>query len=292
MVRSLLLLCLSLVAACSAERPVRRPAAAAPGPRRPLALKVVTFNVQDLFVASRRPERMRAIGRRLGALRPDFIGLQEAFDGVHRAQLEAELERVSGLSYEHRYFPSGVMGSGLHVLTPHRVERASFWRYSRNGAWYQVRHGDFYAGKGAAMVRLGIDGVGSVDCFNTHCIASYRGAPYREDRAVQLQELAAFVEAEATTPAPAIVLGDLNAPVGSPEYAPLAAGYQNLTAGRSRGRAGRIDHVLVRGHEAYEVTARGYQELWVGADDRGEPLRLSDHAGLVITVELRPTRGG
>jgi len=292
MARTVLLLCWSLVAACSAARPARPDVAPAAGPRLPLALKVVTFNVQDLFVASRRPERMRAIGRRLGALRPDFIGLQEAFDGDHRELLEAELEWVSGLSYQRRYFPSGVMGSGLHVLTPHRVERASFWRYSRNGAWYQFRHGDFYAGKGAAMVRLGIDGVGSVDCFNTHCIASYPGASYREDRAVQLRELAAFVDAEATTPAPAIILGDLNASIRSPEYAPLVTGYHNLTAGRSLGRAGRIDHVLVRAYQGYGVTARDYQELWMGTDDLGEPLQLSDHAGLVITVELRPGGGG
>jgi endonuclease/exonuclease/phosphatase family metal-dependent hydrolase len=290
MARTVTLLCWLLAVACSAERPLRRAAAPAAGPRLPLSLTVVTFNVQDLFIASRRKQRMRAIGRRLGELRPDFIGLQEAFDGGHREQLEAELERVSGLSYEHRYFPSGVMGSGLHVLTPHRIERASFWRYSRNGAWYQVRHGDFYAGKGAAMVRLGIDGIGSVDCFNTHCIASYPGAPYRDDRAVQLQELAAFVEAEATTPAPAIVLGDLNASISSPEYAPLVTAYQNLTAGRGRGGAGRIDHVLVRPHDGYDVTASGYQELWSGADERGEPLQLSDHAGLVLTVALRPKR--
>jgi len=40
------------------------------------------------------------------------------------------------------------------------------------------------------------------------------------------------------------------------------------------------------------VTARDYQELWMGTDDLGEPLQLSDHAGLVITVELRPGGGG
>ena len=61
MARTVLLLCLSLAAACSAERPAARPAAPASGPRSPLSLKVVTFNVQDLFVASRRPERISSI---------------------------------------------------------------------------------------------------------------------------------------------------------------------------------------------------------------------------------------
>ena len=78
------------------------------GPAGRVTLKVVTFNIQDLFVASDREQRMRAIGRALEAA-PDLIGLQEAFDAGRREQLEAELERVSGAAYESVY--SSVMGS-------------------------------------------------------------------------------------------------------------------------------------------------------------------------------------
>ena len=288
--RTALLCALFLATACNTGRAALREAGDARGPASRVTLKVVTFNVQDLFVASDREQRMRAIGRALGELRPDLIGLQEAFDAEHREQLEAELERVSGAAYESVYFPSGVMGSGLCVLTPHKIERAVFWRYSKNGAWYQYKHGDFYAGKGAAMVRIAVEGGGSVDCFNTHCIASYPGASYRSDRAVQLQELAEFVEAEATTPSPAILLGDLNARVDSPEYAPLSNSFDNLTARLDPAATGRIDHILVRPHPSYAVWARDYAELSTGLDDDGKAITLSDHDGVVITVELQPAR--
>ena len=157
------------------------------------------------------------------------------------------------------------------MLTPHKIERAVFWRYSKNGAWYQYKHGDFYAGKGAAMVRIAVEGGGSVDCFNTHCIASYPGASYRSDRAVQLQELAEFVEAEATTPSPAILLGNLNARVDSPEYAPLSSSFDNLTARLDPAAPGRIDHILVRPHPSYAVWARDRELSTVSTTE-------SDHA--------------
>lgn len=281
---------LLLATACNTGREVLREAGDARGLTSTVALKVVTFNVQDLFVASDREQRMRAIGRALGRLRPDLVGLQEAFDATHREELKTELERVSGATYESVYFPSGVMGSGLCVLTPHKIERAVFWRYSQNGAWYQYKHGDFYAGKGAAMVRIAVEGGGAVDCFNTHCIASYPGASYRADRTVQLQELVAFVDAEATTSAPAILLGDLNARVDSPEYAPLSTSFDNLTVRLNPEAVGRIDHILVRPHPSYVVRARDYAELSIGLDDDGEELVLSDHDGVVITLELQPSR--
>ena len=288
--RTVLLCALLLATACNTGRAALREAGAARGTASRVTLKVVTFNVQDLFVASDRERRMRAIGRALGELRPDLIGLQEAFDAGHRGELEAELERVSGTAYESVYFPSGVMGSGLCVLTPHKIERAIFWRYSKNGAWYQYKHGDFYAGKGAAMVRIAVEGGGAVDCFNTHCIASYPGASYRSDRAVQLQELAEFVDAEATTPSPAILMGDLNARVDSPEYAPLSSSFDNLTVQLAPEATGRIDHILVRPHPSYSVRGRDYAELSTGVDDDGDELALSDHDGIVVTVELDPSR--
>jgi len=283
---------LILMAACGTGRKELRSAEPVPGPTKPMELTLVTFNVHDLFVASDRQVRMRAIGRRLGEIRPDYIGLQEAFSSSHRKELEAELERVSGVAYESQYFPSGVMGSGLHVLTPHRIERAVFWRYSENGAWYQAKHGDWWAGKGAGMVRIAVDGLGSLDIFNTHCIASYYQADYTEDRTVQIEELVRFVEAEATTAAPTILLGDLNALISSPEYAPIAERFENLTVRLSPSLATRIDHILVRPHPGYEVSARDYVELSSGNDDSGESISLSDHAGLVMTVEIKKSGPG
>jgi len=282
---------LLVLAGCGTGRTELRPPSEHADPPDSVRLTLVTFNVQDLFVARDRRKRMRAIGRELGRLRPDYIALQEAFSASHRAELEAELERVAGVAYESVYFPSGVAGSGLQVLTRHRIERAVFWRYSKNGAWYSVKHGDWYVGKGVAMVRIGIEGVGSLDLFNTHCIANYLDAAYREDRTVQIEELMRFVEAEATTPGPAFLLGDLNAASADPEFAPVAGTFENLVLTMSPRERSRIDHIMVRPHAGFVVSAREFMELRSGTDEAGKKLRLSDHAGLVLTVRIEKIEG-
>ncbi|MHC4952838.1 MAG: endonuclease/exonuclease/phosphatase family protein [Planctomycetota bacterium] len=286
---SAVFLATALAAACgSGSRTLREgPQEDRAGPSGTLRLRIVTFNVHDLLVADRRPARMRAIGRELGRLAPDWIGLQEAFKSANRDELVKELERVSGVDYHTLYFPSGMYGSGLFVLSRHEIERAVFWRYSKNGAWTQFKHGDWYAGKGVAMTRIRVEG-SHIDLFDTHAIANYLNASYREDRTVQMRELAAFVEAEATTAAPAFVLGDLNCRHGQPEFALGTAGLEDLIETIAPDLQGRIDHILVRPHAGYAVQARRFLRLREGKDDAGKPIDLSDHDGYVLDVAIEP----
>ena len=291
----LLLVC---VACGSGRKTIREPEQATPeeaaplrGPTEPLRLKVVTFNVQDLFVAKRRAERMRAIGRVLGPHRLDVICLQEAFTAGHRRKFLHALNESAGVAYEGIYFPSGAMGSGLYVVSRHPMTRAVFWRYTKNGAWYQFKHGDWYAGKGVAAVRIEVGG-GQLDLLNTHAIANYNDAPYSEDRAVQLEELRTFLEAEALVPAPALVLGDLNCLPRHAEYKALVrAPLEDLIEAIAPDLNGRIDHVLVRTDPRYAVEPLELRKLFEGAGDDGKPLRLSDHPGYLLRLSIRPAGG-
>lgn len=121
--KSAILLLLVLAACGSGRRELRRSESETVPPSS-VDFAIVTFNVRDLFVADRRRERMRAIGRELGRLRPDVVALQEAFASAPRTELKSEPERTSGTTYKAMYFPSGVMGSGLFVLTPHAIDYA------------------------------------------------------------------------------------------------------------------------------------------------------------------------
>ena len=209
---------------------------------------------------------MRAIGRLLGGLAPDLVGLQEAFSAGHRKQLVRELERVSGLDYYEAYFPSGVMGSGLFILSRHPIVRAVFWRYTKNGSPVAVKHGDWYAGKGVGMVRVRLES-GLLDFFDTHAIANYGTHSYTDDRLQQMRELAAFITAQAQSRAPALVVGDLNCAPGSPEFriATETPALTDLLAADPTPY--RIDHILMRPHPAYDVTVHGTQVLESGLDD-------------------------
>lgn len=66
---------------CAATR-IREVALSNPahGLTKAVTLKIVTFNIHDIYVAStHRAERMRAIGEKLCALDPDIVGFQESF---------------------------------------------------------------------------------------------------------------------------------------------------------------------------------------------------------------------
>jgi len=288
--RRLLSILLLATAACSSGRRVVRATDAEPqAVPGPLRLTVVTFNVQDLFVADRRAERMRAIARTLAPHRPDFIGLQEAFKGSHREEFLETLRAETGEEYEGLYFPSGVMGSGLYVVTRHPIEKAVFWRYSENGKWYQYKHGDWWAGKGVALVRLAVGG-GSLDLFDTHAIANYLDAAYLQERLVQMKEMLAFIDAEATAPGPAIVLGDLNCLTRHEDYKLVRAGppaLEDLIEEISPETSGRVDHILVRPAAGYEIEPLAFHKLFDGPGDDGKPLSLSDHPGYVLELEIR-----
>ena len=51
---------------------------------------------------------------------------------------------------------------------------------------------------------------------------------------------------------------------------------------------GRIDHILVRADPRYEVEPLELRRLIYGVDDAGKEISLSDHAGYLLRVAIRP----
>ncbi len=249
-----------------------------------VTLKIVTFNVWDSYVFPDHRERMREIGRFLAELDPDLVGLQEAFVESDRELLLEQLED-SRLKYW-KYYPSGMVGSGLMVISAFPIQETSFRRYSKNGKWYKPWQGDWYAGKGAARACIKLpEGSGYLDFYNTHAVAGYDGQNdlHVDDRIVQMKELAEFIESSSTEAVPAILVGDMNCKPGSIEYTTIVerAGIIRLTNIDSR-----IDHIFGVESSDYHFAVESTEEVSSFMTEAGENLRLSDHNCYVSTIQI------
>jgi len=248
-----------------------------------VVLKIVTFNIQDLYVAGRnRIARMKAIGETLRHLDPDLVGIQESFVEKDRHELLSSLEG-SRLAY-HQYYKSGTIGCGLLVLSAYPIVETFFHRYERNGKWYKFYHGDWWAGKGVALARIALP-QGIIDFYNTHAHAAYGSTEYDGVRRFQMGALAKFILDSWTRTAPALLVGDMNCAPGSIQYNTLVSG-----AGLHRlmNIDSRIDHIFGAPSDNYD-----YQVLEtrpITGNVPGQTTPLSDHTGYMSTIRVRPTR--
>jgi sphingomyelin phosphodiesterase 2 len=261
---------------------------APPGPLvKPIDLKLITFNIHDLYVASKnRPERMIGIAKKLREMDPDFVGIQEAFIKKDREVLLKELEG-SRLKYSH-YYPSATVGSGLMALSAYPIRETFYYRYTRNGFWYRFTHGDWWAGKGVALTRIEVGG-GYMDIYDTHAHAHYGVAEYTEICEAQMEELAKFVKMSMLASSPAFVLGDFNC-------TPDSAAYKNAVDGAGLERLmtmdTHIDHIFGVVNTLYKYEALKTDEITGTYTINGVETELSDHSGYMSTIRITPTLPG
>ncbi len=180
-----------------------------------------------------------------------------------------------------------------------------------------ISHGfraDGFAAKGVlhARIRLGDAPGESLDCFLTHLES--RSAPARKS---QLEELARFIAAHASTERPAVLLGDLNI---AADYPPCpakgvsASPYQELLAALASSglawidvwpsldsgaggtsepldeRGGRrIDYVFISAaHDSARNSLRPTSaNVERFLDDKVKEGSLSDHAAVVCELEIQ-----
>jgi endonuclease/exonuclease/phosphatase family metal-dependent hydrolase len=275
----------ALLAACDRDREPPEP--------ETVDFSVATLNVHSHPLTKERSRRLRGIGRMVldleGRMPLDVIAFQEAFTAEREELLEV---LAAGQLRHHVYFPSGVMGSGLLVVSAHPIVESAFHRYSRNGRPEAIRHGDWYAGKGIAFVRLrrARDGQ-TLDLFATHMIARYGlDDEYFEDRMAQAREAAAFLGQKHAPEHPAVLVGDLNCWEGTREYGTIV---QGASLRRAAPANSEIDHILLREAEGWTFEVRSYFRrpdggvMLLSGEDGKE---LSDHPLLACSFEARRQR--
>jgi endonuclease/exonuclease/phosphatase family metal-dependent hydrolase len=244
---------------------------------------------------------MRSIGDRMAELELDAIAIQEVWTEAWQAIL-LEGGRRAGLTHAW-HNDENIGGSGLLVMSRHPILEAGFRRFSVCGLPERVDHGDYYSGKGFAMLRLACDD-GQWWLANTHLVAQYApdGADlYRGQRVGALVELAGAV---APASLPVVALGDFNIREQSGLYdiwtglagvRDVAAELDRrqptvLAANPYRGPGAedeRIDYGFVRDGASGRWRPLGIERVF---DERrrfgGEAGADSDHAGLLLDLEL------
>lgn len=175
-----------------------------------MRLRALTLNCWGPpLIARDRSARMDAIGKALGQMELDVAGLQELYQEKDR-QSVMQGAATGGLVHS-CYFPSGIMGSGLLLLSRFPIEDATFLRFRLNGRPQELLRSDYYAGKGIARIRLKTP-LGPVDVYDTHLIAGYGEIGpdiFYYHRIAQAYEIVRYVNAMSQQ-VPAIVAGDLN----------------------------------------------------------------------------------
>lgn len=251
---------------------------------QPLTLKIVTFNIQDLhIVGQNRPARMRHIGRVLTDLDPDVVGFQESFIEKDRDILIQALKGTR-LSH-HQYYPSGVGGSGLLISSAWPIQEVYFHRFTASGPARRVWEGDFWGGKGVALARVESP-MGMLDIYNTHAQAGYGRAEYREVRRMQMEELAAFMNASRAQTAPAFLVGDMNCKIGAVDY---ETAVKNAGLTRAMTMDSRIDHIFVAKSPLYTFETLDSVEIEERVSEGDKSFRLSDHSGYMSVIKITPT---
>jgi endonuclease/exonuclease/phosphatase family metal-dependent hydrolase len=149
--------------------------------------------------------------------------------------------------------------------------------------------------RGAVWVRIQPPGFSDLHVFATHL------SPVGREQEPQVERLLSWIDRKAGS-ADAILLGDLNTTPGSRLFERFrAAGFaedahppratfstEGLLTGYFGDSGWALDHILVRGRLRLQ-TARILDEgLLLGASESAVPSTLSDHAGLLGTVEPLP----
>jgi len=262
---------------------LRRPPPAFP---HPISITAVTFNVHDMYLVSTyRKERITAIAHILKRLNPDVVGLQESWIKSDR-QLLMSILKTSRLQYA-VYFPSGLVGSGLFIISAYPIVEYWFHRFSARGKWWKLWHSDYWGGKGCALTRVQLTVDHFVDFFNTHTHASYSDdGEYDLERASNLSEVMQFVKCANIPACPAIVVGDFNCSMQESQWDSLV---QGGALQRAMATDSAIDHIMVARNPTYRFETIETHEIAEAVEIQGRLIAVSDHFGYMSKIRIVPT---
>jgi endonuclease/exonuclease/phosphatase family metal-dependent hydrolase len=272
-------------------------------------LRILTLNVWALPwpLADEPDARMEAIGGRLASLDADVVAFQEAWSPSARRCLTAA-GRCAGYT-EVWSNPGSIGASGMLVLSRLPIRESHFIRFALCGFPQDVTRGDYYGGKGIAIVILDTP-AGPVALLSTHLIPHY-GDYGPEDNYMghRIAEVVELADALAKIDIPAIVVGDFNFSESEPEYEVLMglSGLTDVAAALEWREVTIVPGPPYRAHENppgvridYVFTHAGVERSAIPHNIErvldelieidGKSAGYSDHAGLLAEVDLDTKR--
>lgn len=180
-------------------------------------LRVLTLNCWGIVGLSKhRVERMTAIANYLSTSDYDFVFLQEVWSQQDFKRIRRKTKH--NLPYGH-YFFSGVIGSGVCILSKGPIVDSGMLKYNLNGYAHKIFHGDWFGGKVVGLCKVNYRGL-NINLYVTHLHAEYNRHcdVYLSHRICQAFELSQYVKHTSENCDLALLGGDFNTEPLDPPY--------------------------------------------------------------------------
>jgi sphingomyelin phosphodiesterase 2 len=194
-------------------------------------MKVLSINCWGVpYVSKLRKQRMNALAKFINDSDIDICAFQEIWIEEDYKRLCGKTSNSFPYSY---YFKSGIIGSGLVVISKYPIIEVALKRFSLNGKPHKIFHSDWFGGKSIGLCRILIDDF-KVDFYVTHLHACYSSTndEYAAHRVAQMWEVLQFIRHTARNNV--IVVGDFNCD-------PFSVGYALITSPEMFGGLGFTD---------------------------------------------------
>ncbi|EEC04339.1 conserved hypothetical protein, partial [Ixodes scapularis] len=167
-------------------------------------------------ISKHREERMTAIANYLSSSDLDFVFLQEIWSQRDYKRIRSKTR--NNLPHAH-YFHSGVLGSGVCILSKSPIADTGMLKYNLNGYAHKFYHGDWFGGKVVGLCKVNHRGL-LINLYVTHLHAEYNRQRdiYLSHRICQAFEMSQYVKLTSETCDLAIVAGDFNTEPLDPPY--------------------------------------------------------------------------
>ncbi|HEX6276348.1 MAG TPA: endonuclease/exonuclease/phosphatase family protein [Polyangiaceae bacterium] len=246
----------------------------------PLKMRVVSWNVWGVpVITPEREARMAQIPAALLALEPDVVCLQELWE-VRDAERVAKELGARGLVHSRRFDGPGGR-TGLFVASKWPLGDGRFRPFSLGRRPHSLWHLDWLVEKGVAEVTVRTP-AGELRLENTHLQAQYRTDEYGAERLAQASEL--ILGGRERSADALLVAGDFN---GHGDELPRRV-IRDLGELEDASPSSSEDTLYVRGGRDSSLRVLAAKTALGQAFrlESGETLPLSDHAAVVVDLEL------
>ncbi|XP_037050565.1 putative neutral sphingomyelinase [Bradysia coprophila] len=176
-------------------------------------LSILTLNIWGIpFISKDRSLRVNAISKQLADGDYDVVSLQEVWSNDDFEYIRKVTQK--SLPFSH-YFHSGVVGSGLCILSKYPITMTLFHSWSVNGYVHRIQHGDWFGGKGVGLCQIMVQKQ-PINIYIAHLHAEYDRDcdDYKAHRVIQSFDTAQFIESTRGESILQVLAGDLNTEPG------------------------------------------------------------------------------
>ncbi|EFN68152.1 Putative neutral sphingomyelinase [Camponotus floridanus] len=272
-----------------------------------VSASILTLNCWGIpYVSKNRITRMSAIAEKCASREYDIICLQEVWSVEDFKVIKAKVQEI--LPYSH-YFYSGVVGSGVCILSRYPIYDVMFHKWPLNGYVHKIHHGDWFGGKGVGLCKIKILNM-NINVYTAHLHAEYNreNDEYMAHRVLQAFDTAQFVRMTSGGADAVILAGDLNTEPqdlayriirgvgGLMDACPSSAShigtnecannsYTCSKFARTRPDGKRIDHILYLGSKSVKVEITNFQHPLPNRVPYKD-FSYSDHEAVMATLKF------